>query len=86
MTTVHKCTDGKFKVITKGAPDFLIKYCTHYETNDGVFPINSGVLKKIEQQNENMASRALRVLAVAYKDVNTVPKRNEVENKLIFAD
>lgn len=84
MTTVHKCTDGKFKVITKGAPDFLIKYCTHYETNDGVFPINSGVLKKIEQQNENMASRALRVLAVAYKDVNTVPKRNEVENKLIF--
>lgn len=84
MTTIHKSNNGDYKIITKGAPDILAKFCTHYETNDGIYPIESSVIRKIEQQNDSMASKALRVLAVAYKDVGAVPKKGDVESKLVF--
>ncbi len=85
MTTIHKIGD-KYRIITKGAPDVLINKCTKYYENNKVVPIYS---KKdaINKQNEQMAELALRVIAVAYKDVNEFPKSitsKEVENDLTF--
>ena len=70
MTTIHKI-NNKYRIITKGAPDVLLEKC-QTSTN-----------KKIEVQKENskMAKKALRVIAVAYKDVDYLP--NNIESKTI---
>lgn len=69
MTTVHKTEGGHIRSITKGAPDILISKCTHIYKNGKVEPINQVTLKAMNMLNQSMAERALRVIAVAYKDI-----------------
>ncbi len=86
MTTIHK-VGNRYRIITKGAPDVLIKRCSKYYSNSQISSIGSSVIKMIEEQNEKMAQNALRVIAVAYKDVDILPNRiesNYVENDLVF--
>lgn len=71
MTTVHKI-NGKYLVITKGAPDVLLLHCK--DTRE----------KTIATDNKNMASKALRVLGVAFKIENQFPSIH-IENNLTFA-
>ncbi len=69
MTTVHKLAGGKYRIISKGAPDILFTHCT------------GGAVK----QNDEMASRALRVLGVAYRDVDVLPNdEKNIETGLTF--
>lgn len=86
MTTIHKIGD-RYRIITKGAPDILIKKCSKYYLNDQISSLGTSIIRLIEQQNEKMAEKALRVIAVAYKDVDALPiklESNYVENDLIF--
>lgn len=74
MTTVHRM-DGKTIVIVKGAFDMMAPRCT------------AGNLEKARQITEEMSRDALRVLAVAYKEVEALPENpvsQELENDLIF--
>lgn len=85
MTTIHKF-GSKYRIITKGAPDVLIKRCTKYYENGEISPIFS---KKdsLQEQNSKMAEDALRVIAVAYKDVDKLPSTissENIENDLIL--
>ncbi len=84
MTTIHKLKENKHIVITKGAPEILLKKCVYYQTESGVKPLNSELVNKIEKTNEEMASQAMRVLAVAYKEENSKPLPNSAESGLIF--
>ena len=72
MTTIHKIPKG-YRIITKGAPDVLLKHCTKIYENDKISNLNSGILEKIERLNNKMADKALRVLAIAYLDVENLP-------------
>ena len=65
----------KYRIITKGAPDVLIKRCNKYYENGIGRTISSEVIRKVEENNNKMANNALRVLAVAYKDVERLPNR-----------
>lgn len=68
MTTIHKLPNGKYRVITKGAPDVLLNRCI-------------GISKeKILKENEKMANKALRVIAIAYKEIEIIPKDVKIEN------
>ena len=76
MTTIHKENNG-YLVITKGAPDVLLNKCN----------VTIGEKQRIERQNEKMAKKALRVIAVAYKKIATLPKGRDlerIENSLNF--
>ena len=76
MTTIHKI-ENKYRIITKGAPDVLLDRCN----------LSNEKKNKILLENDNMASRALRVIAIAYKDVNVLPAKiesNFIENGLNF--
>ena len=80
MTTIHKINNG-YRIITKGALEALSTRC--------VKEIGENSFNRIKVQNENlkMANDALRVLAVAYKDVEVLPSTinsQNVENNLIF--
>lgn len=76
MSTLHR-VDGKIRVMVKGAPDILLRRCI----------IDGETRRKVEEQNENMSAKALRVLGVAYKDMDAVPDEitsDNVENGLTF--
>ena len=86
MTTIHRI-GNKYRIITKGAPDVLIKRCNKYYSNNQISSLGMSIINLIEQQNENMAKKALRVIAVGYKDVDSLPSKIEssyIENDLIF--
>ncbi len=83
MTTVNKF-GNEFKVITKGAPEKIFSMCSHYENSGEIFPLGTQTTKKIKNINKNMASRGLRVLAVAYKNENCLPSEKNLEKNLIF--
>ena len=79
MTTIHK-VGNKYRIITKGAPDVLIKKCTKYIDENSEKIMFQENRKYIEKQNEKMAQKALRVIAVAYKDISSLP--NKIDTKL----
>ena len=74
MTTVNRI-DGKNIVIVKGAFDMMVPRCV------------SGDLEAARKFTETMSEDALRVLAIAYKEIDTVPENptsEELENGLTF--
>ena len=87
MTTVNELEKGKYRIITKGAQEILLGICDYYEENNTVHDMNSTFLSKIKNKNEKMAEKALRVLGVAYLDVDIMPKEisaDFLEKGLIF--
>lgn len=76
MTTIHKL-GNQYRIITKGAPDVLLNRCQ----------ISIGERQNIQKENLKMAKKALRVIAVAYKDVAKLPSKIDtinIENNLNF--
>ena len=69
-------------MITKGAPDILVSRCASVMVNGRVLPITEQLAGKILSQNEEMAGRALRVIAVAMKSVAAL--QTATEENLIF--
>ncbi len=66
MTTVHKAGD-KFVQYTKGAPDEILKKCSHAVVNGQVVEMTDEIKAKAAEENTRMGNKALRVFAVAYK-------------------
>lgn len=83
-TVVIDLPGGGKRVLVKGAPDVLVGRCDSRLTAGGVSVL--GDAAPILIANEEMARRALRVLAFGYKDVEEIdlsdPER--VESGLIF--
>lgn len=74
MTTVNQI-DGKKIVIVKGAFDMMMPRCS------------AGDMETAKAMTESMSADALRVLAVAYKEIDTVPENptsEELECGLTF--
>ncbi len=85
MTTAHRLTEGGYRIISKGAPDVLIARCTGMLQGSEVRPLSGAMKAKLLSDNTALAERALRVLAVAYKDVDRVPSDDrETESSLVF--
>lgn len=86
MSTIHEFGD-KCLVITKGAPDIVLKKCKYYKQNGQIIEIDENITRKIERINENMAQKALRVILVAYKIIdqkNLKVEDKSVEENLVF--
>ncbi|MCI6927322.1 MAG: calcium-translocating P-type ATPase, PMCA-type [Butyricicoccus porcorum] len=74
MSTINKI-DGRYVVIVKGAFDVMASRCI------------SGNLEAAQRITEQLSASALRVLAVAYKEIDCVPAvpiPEELESRLIF--
>ncbi len=86
MTTVNK-NGNKFIVYTKGGIDELLRKCNKYILNGEVKDDLQEYRKEIDKNNIAMAQDALRVLAMAYKEMDHEPTDEEmqnIENDLIF--
>ena len=74
MSTVNEI-DGKKIVIVKGAFDMMATRCI------------AGDIEAAREMTDKMSADALRVLAVAYKEIDTIPENptsEELENGLTF--
>ena len=79
MSTVH--TQGKnFVQFTKGAPDEILKKCTHADVNGEIVEMNDEIRAKIMEENTRMGNKALRVFAVAYKTYDAEPSAYDSES------
>ena len=79
MTTVNKI-NNKYVVLTKGGVDELLAKCNKYlydgeERND-----LENYKNVITKNNEDMAKDALRVLSMAYKEIDHEPTDEEMKN------
>ena len=87
MTVIVKLNNGKYRIITKGAPEVLLSKCKFYENNNIKNDLLENYYTKIKNTNERMAEKALRVLGVAYEDIDILPtsiENSKIENNLIF--
>ena len=85
MTTAHRLLEGGFRLIAKGAPDVLIARCTQLLQGGEIRALTGAMKAKLLSDNSRLAERALRVLAVAYRDVSDLPSDDrESESQLIF--
>ncbi|MBS3107025.1 calcium-translocating P-type ATPase, SERCA-type [Candidatus Woesearchaeota archaeon] len=80
MTVVSRDPAGKTLVLTKGAPEEVLKRCTRIAENGKVRKLGHATRRAVLRKNEEFASRALRVLAFAYRE-----GKDAAERDLIFA-
>ncbi len=86
MTTLHQL-GGNVRVMTKGAPDVLLGRCRRVLINGEIQALDEETQSIILEVNHNMASKALRVLAMAYRDLSSVPDdpaSASLEDDLVF--
>lgn len=100
MTTIHR-QDPAFAptgatatfayppivAFVKGAPDVILHLCSHYLQDGQPLALTADRLQEMLDQNRGMAGEALRVLAVAYRSLDAVPKNpdpDRVERDLTF--
>lgn len=86
MTTVHE-KNGKYIVYTKGAVDELLARTSKIYIGNQEIQITDEYKEEILKVNTELASNALRVLAMAYKIIDKLPEHNDmslIENELVF--
>ncbi len=82
MTTVHATPQKKTIACVKGAPEKILSLCTHSYSNGKPKKLTPGDRRKILDANQSLTKDALRVLAIAYKEVNS--KEKSIESGLTF--
>jgi Ca2+-transporting ATPase len=86
MSVIYE-KSNKNIIYVKGAPDVILDMCQHYSSNNGELVLSPATKAEILAANEKMTDQALRVLAVAYRqiskgEVNHVSE--ELEKNLVF--
>jgi len=71
MATYHRIESG-FRVAVKGAPESILAGCDSVLATDGDQKLTEDIRKEWMAHNESMASRGLRVLALAEKDTQDI--------------
>ncbi len=74
MSTLHRLPDGSIVQYTKGAPDEVLKKCSHALVNGQRVPMTPEIRSDILAQNKQMADRALRVLCAAERNWELLPE------------
>lgn len=73
MSTYNQMDNGQILMTMKGAPDQLLERVTKIQDGDGVRDITDDDKRLISATNHDLATQALRVLAFAYRLVDTIP-------------
>jgi P-type Ca2+ transporter type 2C len=86
MTTVHARPDGGRVAYMKGAPEIVAERCDRLQKGSELAPLGPAERAKLLKANEQMAGDALRVLAVAYKELPAQDHydEEEVETGMVF--
>ncbi|HAR63121.1 MAG: ATPase [Candidatus Margulisiibacteriota bacterium] len=83
MSTLH-AIDGKLVMVTKGAVDVVLKRAQSIEVSNVIRRIGQDDLDNIGQVNHEFSLDGLRVLALAYKQIEARELTLDDESDLIF--
>ena len=77
MTTLHPYNNGKHLLAVKGSPEEVLEMCTYQVRNGSRVRLTRKARQAILLENERLAGDALRVLGVAYRELDddTMPKK-----------
>ena len=78
---------SEYVQFTKGAPDVVLRHCTHIFTSHGIEPMTEELAENIRRENSRMAGKALRVLSLATRVYSRRPEdfsAEALEDELIF--
>ncbi|NMA24631.1 MAG: cation-translocating P-type ATPase [Clostridiales bacterium] len=78
MSTVHLHSDSSVVQYTKGAPDEVLKRCTHIYRDGKAQVMTDKDREEILSANREMAGRALRILAAARRTYSSQPTDYDV--------
>jgi Ca2+-transporting ATPase len=87
MTTLHKTPENGVVAYVKGAPETILERCTHILENGKEVKLTEAKASKVLQVNEQLAGNALRVLAMAYKQLFSAAEKytdDALEKDLVF--
>jgi Ca2+-transporting ATPase len=88
MTTAHKSPDGDVFSYVKGAVEILLDHSGHILKGGKIIKLSQKEKEQILKTNEEMANQALRVLAIAYKELPETETgkydEEELEHNLVF--
>jgi Ca2+-transporting ATPase len=87
MTILRRAQDNRLIAFVKGAPDILLEDCISVEERGQVRPIMNADRGKILKANNDLANKALRVLAVACRVLDKTPdvyEAKSIERELTF--
>jgi Ca2+-transporting ATPase len=87
MSTIHPAPDDGFLVLTKGAPDIVLSRSKYLLLDGQEVALTPELAEEIKKQNTFLAQQALRVLALAYRRLPTLPSPTNigaVEEDLVF--
>lgn len=86
MTTIHRRRDGRIVAFMKGAPEVVLDRCSSFYGSEGIRDLSEKEKIEILNENHKMAEGALRVLAVASRELpeGTVYSEEVVENGMVF--
>ncbi|MFZ3086134.1 MAG: cation-transporting P-type ATPase, partial [Candidatus Hydromicrobium sp.] len=79
MSSINSTGNGLYAFV-KGAPKEMLSICKNIEIDGKVQELTPELREKILEQNDDYAKRALRVLAMAYKDLNKFKGEYNIEN------
>jgi P-type Ca2+ transporter type 2C len=86
MTTIHKDQDKEVAFV-KGAPREVLQLCTHIQINGSTIQLTNALRSEILTANDDYARNALRVLALARRDLPAKPASyasDSIEHDLTF--
>ena len=70
MSTIDRSADGSPVVHTKGAPEALLKRCSHILDADGqLLPLDAFERRRVEEAVDEFAAQGLRVLGFAQRQL-----------------
>ncbi len=73
MSVVVQLPEGAYRLLTKGAPEEVFRRCTRFELEEEVLPMDPILIQDLRDEYQRLSADGFRVLAVAYKDVESRP-------------
>ncbi len=80
MTTVHKTKQGHYLVASKGATEIILEKCAKIGHSSSSIALDQESRQMALRTNDDFATDGFRVLALAYKPLEALPK--EIDEKI----
>ena len=84
MVTVHRTPEGRGLALVKGAPGVVVAASDFLRGRGGAEALDAAGRERLLEANRLLASRALRVLALAYKDLERPDDGDDAAAGLVF--
>ena len=84
MVTVHRAPDGGAVAYVKGSPEVVVDASVGAFTREGVRPMTPEGRHRVLADNQGLAGRAMRVLALAYKDLPPGYREEDLAGDFVF--